>query len=88
MRVTVAHRLGSPANQLPAEARVAEAAACFAAARRLREDTAALADAVDALDTAADLAELLRLLWRGGRREGRCAWRPSPTSGALVEAGE
>jgi 2-methylcitrate dehydratase PrpD len=59
-RVTVAHTLGSPANPLSAEARVAKAAACLAASRRPRSDAGLLVAAVDGLDEADDLAALMR----------------------------
>jgi 2-methylcitrate dehydratase PrpD len=61
-RVTVAHTLGSPANPLSVEARVAKAASCLAAARRPRADVAALVAAVDALDDASDLVGLMRVV--------------------------
>jgi 2-methylcitrate dehydratase PrpD len=59
-RVTVEHTLGSPANPLPREARIAKAAACLAAARRPRHDVGALIAAVEGLDTAPDLGALMR----------------------------
>jgi 2-methylcitrate dehydratase PrpD len=59
-RVTVEHTLGSPANPLSREARIAKAVSCLAAARRPRADVAALVAAVETLDTAPDLGALMR----------------------------
>lgn len=59
-RVTVEHTLGSPANPLSPEARIAKAASCLAAARRPRTDVAALVATVEALDAAPDIGALLR----------------------------
>ncbi|WP_439579611.1 hypothetical protein [Elioraea sp.] len=59
-RVTVEHTLGSPANPLSRDARIAKAAVCLAAARRPRDDIDALVAAVEALDTSPDLGALAR----------------------------
>lgn len=59
-RVTVEHTLGSPANPLSREARLAKVSACLDAARRPRTDANSLAAAVEALDTAPDLGALAR----------------------------
>lgn len=59
-RVTVEHTLGSPANPLSREARMAKAAACLAAARHPRDDIDPLVAAVETLDTAPDLGALMR----------------------------
>jgi aconitate decarboxylase len=58
--VTVAHTLGSPANPLSREARLAKASACLAAARRPRTDVDALVAAVEELDSVPDIGALAR----------------------------
>jgi 2-methylcitrate dehydratase PrpD len=59
-RARVEHTLGSPANPLSREARIAKAAACLAAARRPRSGIDTLVAAVEVLDTAPDLGALAR----------------------------